>query len=238
MPTISSQWPRTLSLAQRLNLVTVTGGTGIPHDGCSRASAGRGIMIASATLQQMSSIRLDRWRSAVTASRIPTRRTAFTSPVVDYEPPPVGALPVSPCPPPSPAALHRHTPRPLRSVPAPAAVRPHTGELTPPRAAAVFADTALRRVLEVTDRRRPVAQLRTLLAPALFDAVVASTRTGPGGGAAVLRRVRLRTAEVHDGEATAAEVFATYSRGRRVRAIAGRVELVNGRWVVVALQIG
>lgn len=210
----------------------------MPHHRCTRASSGRGIMKASATLQQMSSIRLDRWRAAVTASRIPTRRTSFTSPIVDYEPPPVGVLPANPCQQPSPTALHRHTSRPLRSIPALAAVRPQTGELPPPRAAAVFADTALRRVLEVTDRRRAVAQLRTLLAPALFDAVAASTRTGSGGGAAVLRRVRLRSAEVHDGEATAAEVFATYSRGRRVRAIAGRVELVNGRWLVVALQIG
>ncbi len=36
----------------------------------------------------------------------------------------------------------------------------------------------------------------------------------------------------------AAEVFATYTRGPRVRAIAARVELVAGRWQVVALQIG
>jgi hypothetical protein len=50
--------------------------------------------------------------------------------------------------------------------------------------------------------------------------------------------MRLRSAQVLDGETTAAEVFATYSRGRRVRAIAGRVELVNGRWMVTALQIG
>jgi hypothetical protein len=187
----------------------------------------------------MSSIRLDRWRAAVTASRIPTRRTSFTTPVVDYEPPLVGAHPVAPCPPPSPAALHRHTPRALRSVPTAAASGPHGGEPVPPRAAAVFADTALRRVLEVADRRRPVAQLRPLVKPALFDAVAAAfSRTGSREGAAVLRRMRLRSAQVLDGEATAAEVFATYSRGRRVRAIAGRVELVNGRWMVTALQIG
>jgi hypothetical protein len=84
-----------------------------------------------------------------------------------------------------------------------------------------------------------VAQLRPLVTPALFDAVVAAvSRTGSREGAAVLRRMRLRSAQVLDGEATAAEVFATYSRGRRVRAIAGRVELVNGRWMVTALQIG
>jgi uncharacterized protein DUF6459 len=165
----------------------------------------------------------------VTASRIPTRRTSFTSPVVDYEPPPMGA-----CPPPSSAAMHRHAVRPLRSVPA--GVGPDVEQ--PPRAAAVFAETALRRVLEVSDRRRPVAQLRPLVAPALFDAVAAFATAGSRDGAAVLRRVRLRPVHVLDGEAAAAEVFATYSRGRRVRAIAGRVELVKGRWVMVALQVG
>jgi hypothetical protein len=35
-----------------------------------------------------------------------------------------------------------------------------------------------------------------------------------------------------------AEVFGTYTRGRRVRAIAGRIEIVGGRWLVTALQIG
>ena len=38
--------------------------------------------------------------------------------------------------------------------------------------------------------------------------------------------------------AAAAEVFATYTRGPRVRAIAGRVEIIGGRWQLVALQIG
>lgn len=171
----------------------------------------------------------------MTASRVPTRRTSFTSPVVDYEPPPLAAPPTGPCPPPTSAAMHRHASRPLRAVPA---AVPHDGEPPPPQAAALFAETALRRVLEVSDRRRPVAQLRPLVTPALFDAVAAFTRAGSGDGAAVLRRVRLRSVHVLDGEAAAAEVFATYSRGRRVRAIAGRVELVKGRWTIVALQIG
>jgi hypothetical protein len=122
----------------------------------------------------------------VTASRLPAAQTfpvaslapsrSFTSPIIDYEPPPVGMAAL--CPPPSPAALHRHTPRRLRPVPAPPA--------QPPRAAAVFTDTALRRILEVVDRRRPVAQLRPLLAPTLIDAVVAMTRTTSSDGA-VLR---------------------------------------------------
>jgi hypothetical protein len=163
------------------------------------------------------------------ASLAPPR--SFTSPIIDCEPPLVGTAGI--CPPPTSAALHRHTPRRLRSIPdAPARESP------PPRAAAVFADAALRRVLEVADRRRPVAQLRPLLAPTLIDAVVAMTRTTPSDGAAVLRRVRLRTAGTADGEATAAEVFATYTRGHRVRAVACRIEVVGGRWLVTALQIG
>jgi hypothetical protein len=171
------------------------------------------------------------WRSTVTASRIPAARPRLTSPIIDCEPPPVATTAV--CPPPTHAALRRNTTRRLRAVPD-APVR----ESPPSRAAAVFADTALRRVLEVADRRRPIAQLRPLLARTLVDAVVAMTRTTPAGGAAVLRRVRLRTAAAVDGEATAAEVFGTYTRGGRVRAIAGRIEVVGGRWTVTALQIG
>jgi hypothetical protein len=162
--------------------------------------------------------------------KLDTERSSFVSPIVDYEPPPVGQVP-SPCPPPSPAALRRRDSRHL-----------HPGrvvrEVPPPRAAAVFADAALRCVLEVSDRRRPIAALRTLLTAPLIDAVVALGRTPSDEGAAVLRRVRVRTAEVVDGAATAAEVFGTYTRGARVRALAGRIELNDGRWRVVALQLG
>ncbi len=172
----------------------------------------------------------------MTTSRAPSERTSFTSPVIDYEPAPepVG---VTPCPPPSPAALHRHTPRALT----PASGRyPPVREAPPPHAASVFADAALRRVLEVIDRRRPIAQLRPLLAPALIDTVVTRSRAPAGhDGAAVLRRVRLRTATHDDGSPSAAEVFATYTRGQRVRAIAARIEVSrDDRWQLVALQIG
>ena len=173
----------------------------------------------------------------MTASRIPTHRRTFTTPVIDYEPTPTRADPPGLCLPPSPAALHRPSPRPLRAVPV-APTSPPPRDPAPPRKAAVFADAALRHVLEVSDRRRPVAQLRPLLAPALFDAVLTMIRGMAAGESAVLRRVRLRTATVVDGEVRAAEVFATYARGARVRAIAGRIEMVDGRWRVVALQVG
>ncbi len=115
------------------------------------------------------------------------------------------------------------------------------------RQAAIFADTALRRVLEVIDRRRPTAQLRPLLAPSLVDSVLSVGRKAAAGypagqeGAAVLRRMRLQPVG-HSAPENAAEVFGTYSRGGRIHAIACRVEQVpatNGtRWLVVALHIG
>jgi len=159
----------------------------------------------------------------MTVSRIPSEPMSLTTPIIDCEPPPVG---ITACPPPSPAALHRRTIRPLRPV------RPVPRDPLPPPAAVMFADAALRRVLEVVDRRRPIAQLRPLVTPALIDTVTAMTRV-PHTAAATLRRVRVRMV---DGEA--AEVFATYTRAERVRAIAGRIEHVDDRWRIVALQIG
>ncbi|WP_454561222.1 Rv3235 family protein [Mycobacterium haemophilum] len=114
------------------------------------------------------------------------------------------------------------------------------------RQAAIFADAALRRVLEVIDRRRPAAQLRPLLAPSLVDSVLSVRPPATGHpperqGAAVLRRMRLQPVGRHDPD-TAAEVSGTYSRGDRIHAIACRVEQVPAtdgtRWLVVALHIG
>lgn len=114
------------------------------------------------------------------------------------------------------------------------------------RQAAVFADAALRRVLEVIDRRRPAAQLNPLLAPSLVDSVASVARSaaahgGGNRGAAVLRGMRLQPAGHRDPD-SAAEVFGSYSRGNRIHAIACRVEQVSGagatRWMVVALHIG
>jgi hypothetical protein len=104
------------------------------------------------------------------------------------------------------------------------------------RQAASFADAAMRRVLEVIDRRRPIAQLNGLLAAGLVDSVLSANRLiDSQSGVAVLRRVRLQAVT---GPKTAAEVFGSYSRGPRMHAIACRIELAAGRWQVVALHIG
>lgn len=197
-------------------------------------SANRAIMNAVCPLQQIVTAYVDPAGVAVnTSPAAASEHRSLVSPIVDYEPAPLPVPP--PCRQPTPAALHRSTPRPL--LRAPSADRP-VRELPPPRAAAVFADATLRRVLEVTDRRRPVAALRKLLTPALADAVATLACTPSRDDPAVLRRVRVRTAALADGEASAAEVFGTYTRGHRVHALAGRVEVVDGRWRMVALQLG
>lgn len=115
------------------------------------------------------------------------------------------------------------------------------------RSAAVFADAALRRVLEVVDGRRPPTHLNPLLVAGLAQSVLsvrpvsATGRTEP----ATLQRVRVQPAG--SGEpARAVEVFGTYRRGRRTHALACRIESVpepkydgdNTAWQIVALHIG
>ena len=171
------------------------------------------------------------------------------TPVVEYEPP---RRDVPQCRQSAHPTLRR------RSLSAPR--RPYSGQPSrqpkapisdvssvPMRQAAIFADAALRRVLEVIDRRRPAAQLRPMLASGLVESVLAIGRSVGGSGhegAAVLRRLRLQPAGHGDPEA-AAEVFGSYSRGDRIHAIACRVEQVRRgagsagtRWLVVALHIG
>lgn len=105
------------------------------------------------------------------------------------------------------------------------------------QAAAVFADAALRRVLEVIDRRRPLAQLRPLLAAGLVETLLSGASSA--AGVARLRRVRAQVCRPGGG---AAEVAAHYTRGPRVHAIACRVEQVSTptgtRWQMVALHLG
>lgn len=151
----------------------------------------------------------------------------LTAPVIDYEPPP---LPLGIIPPatacPSEAGRHRHTSRRLRSTGTEPAAQLPAG-------AVQFADATLRRVLEVLDRRRPPAQLTTAMSRLVVDALVTAARVRPATTAR-LQRVRLRPV----GAPGTAEVFATYTRGTRVRAIAGRIELLSGRWQFTALQVG
>ena len=168
------------------------------------------------------------------SARTRSVRPPMIAPVIDFEPPALplvasGSMSV-PAPPgptcPAPTVLRGHTARRLRLV------SPEPDRQLPP-GAAQFADMALRRVLEVVDRRRPPAQLRSFMSQLLLDAVIAAAKPRHPT-AASLRRVGLRPA----ASSEAAELFATYTRGARVRAIAGRIELRSGRWQLTALQLG
>lgn len=195
---------------------------------------------ASATLQQKSdsSRPLEGRALTVSSSTAATAIAPWASVVtrvVDYEPP---ALASEPCAPPTPTTLRRPTTmaRHLRA-PHPVIEAPPSERL---RSAGGFADAALRSVLEVLDRRRPATHLRPLLAGGLADAVASFHPTATTQvAAAVLRRVRLQPT---DRREQAFEVTATYSRGSRLHAIAGRIDLVpdarGERWQVTALHIG
>ena len=157
----------------------------------------------------------------------PTSPAAAVIPLPDYEPTAFGGPPV---PPPATG------PRPRRRPASPLVpVRIHD---TATRAAALFADAALRRVLEVLDRRRPLAQLQPLMAVGLVNSLPALAGAHRGAGLARLRRV---VAQLARPDGTAAEVAANYSRADRLYAIACRIEQfseANGpRWRVVALHM-
>lgn len=162
-----------------------------------------------------------------------SHQTLAVAPVVDYEPPPRAVGHQKP-----PLSVSRRVARPPHRPSDnrhPVAVSPAL------RTAATFADAALRRVLEVVDRRRSPAQLRPLLTAGLVDSVSKRPTAADATSAAVLRRVRLQVVGPDDPPA-ALEVFGTYTRGRRTHAVACRVEPVTGdhqsRWQVVALHIG
>jgi hypothetical protein len=153
----------------------------------------------------------------------------FVIPVVDYEPPAVGGPPTLP---PVTELRRRRVPAP---IPPPA---PSEEARKQTQAAATFADAALRRVLEVIDRRRPLTQLRPLMAAGLVETLLSGAGRHSAAGVARLRRVRAQVT----GPGGDAEVAAHYTRGQRVHAIACRVTQISSptgpRWQVVALHLG
>ena len=94
------------------------------------------------------------------------------------------------------------------------------------RTAQVFA----RALVEVFSGVRPHAQLRSHCAPEVF-AELNAIPAGPATG-------RVRLLRVCEPAAGAAEVSVVYSVGSRSRALAFRIEGVERRWLITALQVG
>lgn len=88
-----------------------------------------------------------------------------------------------------------------------------------------------RALVEVLCGQRPVPQLRVHCAPEVF----AGLQTRPIAKGALGHLLTVRVCEPADG---VAEVTAVFRRGERVRALAFRIQGVDGRWRVTALQTG
>ena len=107
--------------------------------------------------------------------------------------------------------------------------RTGTGSLPPAaRTGPVFA----RALIEVLSGRRPVAQLRVHCAPDIYAGL---TQRPSAGALALPHLLTVRVCEPADG---VAEVSAAFRRADRVRAMAFRIQGVDGRWRITALELG
>jgi hypothetical protein len=90
-------------------------------------------------------------------------------------------------------------------------------------------------VVEILARRRPVAQVLRWLEPAVYERVrrsVEAGRDGRGGAPVRVRRVRVGTTP--DGNV---EAVAVVDDGVRCRALALRLEPLDGRWLCTSLDV-
>ncbi|MGQ4596359.1 Rv3235 family protein [Nocardia sp. R6R-6] len=104
-------------------------------------------------------------------------------------------------------------------------------------AARRFAELAVRIVLEVLDRRRPVPQLAVVADATVVAAVrtLLDARLVPGRGLGGAVPIRVSVALV---DTRTAEVFAAYARGGRCFALAARiVRTRSAGWRLTALRI-
>ncbi|SDO27049.1 hypothetical protein SAMN04515671_0383 [Nakamurella panacisegetis] len=106
--------------------------------------------------------------------------------------------------------------------------RTATADLPP---AARSGQMLARALVEMLSGQRPVSQLRVHCSPEVF-AGLQGRPTVPG---ALSHLLTVRVCEPADG---VAEISAAFRRGQRVRAIAFRIQGVDGRWRITALQTG
>ena len=109
-------------------------------------------------------------------------------------------------------------------------VRKTASQHLPPaeRAASVLA----RALVEVLSGQRPLAQLRVHCAPEIYAGSRRPCRAPP---MALPHLLTVRVCEPADG---VAEVGVAFRRADRVKALAFRIEGVDGRWRITALQLG
>jgi hypothetical protein len=94
-------------------------------------------------------------------------------------------------------------------------------------------------MIETAAGRRPLHQLASLLSPSVSRGLGADfERAAQAGSAHWLHRAAVRSMRVAEPAEGVAELSATVELGRRVRAIAMRLEEHHGRWRCTRLQLG
>jgi hypothetical protein len=94
-------------------------------------------------------------------------------------------------------------------------------------------------MIETAAGRRPLHQLAALLSPSVSRGLVADfERAAQTGSPHWLHRAAVRSMRVTEPVTGVAELCATVEAGRRVRAIAIRLEEHQGRWRCTRLQLG
>lgn len=94
-------------------------------------------------------------------------------------------------------------------------------------------------MIETAAGRRPLHQLGALLSPAVCRGLGADfERAAHSGRPHWLHRATVRSVRVAEPVEGVAELCATVETGRRVRALAMRIEEHRGRWRCTRLQLG
>ena len=94
-------------------------------------------------------------------------------------------------------------------------------------------------MIETAAGHRPLQQLAVLLSPSVAHGLGADfERARRSGNRHWLHRANVRSVRVAEPAAGVAELSATVETGRRVRAIAIRLEEHHGRWRCTRLQLG
>lgn len=107
--------------------------------------------------------------------------------------------------------------------------RTTTADLPPAKPSAVMLSRAL---VEVLSGRRLIGQLRIHCSPDIYDAL---TGRVPPSASALPHLVSVQICEPADG---VAEISAVFLCADRVRALAFRLEGIDGRWRIIAMELG
>jgi hypothetical protein len=126
----------------------------------------------------------------------------------------------------------------------PPPARPRLWRAAPPRPSGLPEPAAWGRrllvgLIETAAGRRPLHQLAGLLSPSVSRGIGADfERAAQLGTPHWLHRAAVRSLRVSEPAPGVAELCATVETGRRVRAVAIRLEEHHGRWCCTRLQLG